>query len=64
MSDQTLFSRIVDWLAMRPIYLAYRLVWLAAKTGHADAKAVHQAMWDAHLAIPPLTAAQRLENDA
>lgn len=42
----------LDWLAMRPVYAAYRLVWVAAKFGHPDARDVYRAMWKAQLDLP------------
>ena len=54
MREETLFERVKDWLAMLPIYAAYRLVWLMAKWGHPDARDVYLAMWQANLDLPPL----------
>lgn len=52
-------SRLSWWLVAGPIYVAFWLVWLMAKTGQRHAIAIHQAMWDAELAVPPITQDQK-----
>jgi hypothetical protein len=53
-SKPNIFRAILDWLAMRPVYLAYRLIWLVALTGHSDARAVYRVMWNAELDLPKI----------
>lgn len=54
MGKPTIWERLTGWLAMLPIRLAYRLVWLAACTRNRTARDVYAAMWDANLDLPPL----------
>jgi hypothetical protein len=54
MEHTTLWQRFHSWLVMRPVYLAYWLIWLAARLGSADALSVYRAMWVAQLDLPPL----------
>lgn len=53
-----LWKRALYWLSYQPVALAYRIIWLTAKLGSGNARDVHAAMWDANLAVPPLTAQQ------
>lgn len=55
MAPNSIFREILDWFALLPVRLAYRLIWLIALTGHRDAQAVYRAMWDAQLNLPPIT---------
>jgi hypothetical protein len=61
MDKERLTDRIKWWLVMVPIYFAYRLIWLMAKTGQVDARSIQAVMWDAQLDVPPLTARQKAE---
>ena len=54
MSGPGLIERLTEWLAMLPIRLAYRLVWLVALTGSATGQRVYRAMWDSDLDLPPI----------
>lgn len=54
MGPQNRWRDVFDWVAMLPVRLAFRLVWLVALLGHRDARAVYQAMWDAELDLPSL----------
>ena len=59
--DDSLLDRVAWWMVMVPIYFAYRLIWLMAKTGQPSARGIHLAMWEAHLDIPPITDSQKKE---
>lgn len=48
------WRRIADWAAHLPVRFAYRIIWLCARLNLGSARAVYAAMWDAHLALPPL----------
>lgn len=52
MGECTFTERVKEWLAFLPTRLAFRLVWLAALTGHSGPRAVYRAMWDAQLNLP------------
>jgi len=54
MGEYTIFERFKSWLVMRPIRLAYRLVWLAALTGHETPRCVYRAMWLANIDLPEI----------
>ena len=54
MSGPTLWERFRSWAAYLPIRLAYRIIWLTAKAGSPDARAVYHAMWGVNLDLPPL----------
>jgi hypothetical protein len=53
--------RVLGWIAFSPAWLGFRLIWLAAWLGNRDALDVQRVMWDAGLAIPPLTAEQKAD---
>jgi hypothetical protein len=59
--EDKLLNRVTWWFVMVPIYLAYRLIWLMAKTGQPSAQTIHLAMWQADLDIPPITDSQKKE---
>lgn len=61
MSEETILRRIIAWATFQPVWAAYRLVWLAAKSGNPDARDVYEAMWQANLALPPLTPEHRAQ---
>jgi hypothetical protein len=54
MNEETTGDRLIEWLTFLPVWIAYRLIWLAARTGNSDARAVYRAMWDANLDLPAL----------
>lgn len=58
MTEETAFDRLRSWLALIPIRLAYRIVWLSARLGSTTARDVYRAMWDANLDLPPLKKVQ------
>lgn len=58
MNPSTTLERLVDWAMHLPIRLAYRIVWLTALTGHSNARAVYDAMWEANLNLPKLPEAK------
>jgi hypothetical protein len=45
-------NRFRLWLTFLPVWIAYRLVWLAAGTRNDDAKDVYMSMWMAGLDLP------------
>lgn len=54
MGEHSLYRRAMDWLCTRFAYVAYRLIWLGAKTGNPTARDIYRAMWDANLDLPKL----------
>ncbi len=60
MTDEDILTRVKWWLVAVPLYLAYRLIWLAAKTGQSDARDVYRSIWAAQIDLPPI---EGLSND-
>jgi len=52
MTEEKFIDRLKWWILAVPIYLAYRLIWLAAKTGHPTARDIYSAAWRAQLDLP------------
>lgn len=52
MHRTTLMERVLGWLGLLPVRLAYRIIWLTARIGGRTARAAEVTMWDAGLAVP------------
>lgn len=54
MRELTIWDRLKDWFEFLPLRVAYRLVWLSAKSGSRTGIDVYNAMWEANLSLPIL----------